>query len=93
MGTREAPGNRGLFYGLTPALDWCGFKIAMSNSSSSSSGGIGLPGLLTVLFVGLKLTGHITWPWIWVLSPIWISIGFALIVVGIIYLAAYWSVK
>jgi len=29
--------------------------------------------LLTVLFVGLKLTGHITWPWIWVLSPIWIS--------------------
>jgi len=64
----------------------------MSNSSSSS-GGIGLPGLLTVLFVGLKLTGHITWPWIWVLSPIWISIGLALVVLGLIYLIAYWSTK
>ena len=51
----------------------------MSSSSSSSSGGIGFTGLLTVLFVGLKLTGHITWPWIWVLSPIWIS---ALIVIA-----------
>jgi hypothetical protein len=43
------------------------------SSSSSSSSGIGFPGLLTVLFVGLKLTGHITWPWVWVLSPLWIS--------------------
>ena len=65
----------------------------MSNSSSSSSGGIGFSGLLTVLFVGLKLTGHITWPWVWVLSPIWIPIGLALIVLGFIYLVAYWSTK
>jgi hypothetical protein len=43
------------------------------SSSSSSSSGIGFTGLLTVLFVGLKLTGYIAWPWIWVLSPIWIS--------------------
>lgn len=28
------------------------------------------PALLTVLFVGLKLTGYITWPWLWVISPI-----------------------
>jgi len=27
--------------------------------------------LLAVLFVGLKLTGHITWSWGWVLAPIW----------------------
>lgn len=45
----------------------------MSSNSSSSSSGIGFPGLLTVLFIGLKLTGHITWPWVWVLSPLWIS--------------------
>jgi uncharacterized protein (DUF983 family) len=50
----------------------------MSNNSSSSSSGIGLPGLLTVLFVGLKLTGHITWSWWWVLSPMWITILIAL---------------
>jgi len=58
----------------------------MSSSSSSSSSGISFAGLLTVLFVGLKLTGHITWPWIWILSPLWISflifIGF-LILLGI----------
>lgn len=68
-------------------------EFTMSSSSSSSSGGIGFPGLLTVLFVGLKLTGHITWPWIWVLSPIWISLLIGLTVLGIIYLVAYWSVK
>ena len=58
----------------------------MSSSSSSSSGGIGFTGLLTVLFVGLKLTGHITWPWIWVLSPIWISalIGIAILTIILI---------
>ena len=47
----------------------------------SSNSGIGWPSLLTVLFVGLKLTGHIDWSWWWVLSPIWISIA---AVVGIL---------
>ena len=58
----------------------------MSSSSSSSSGGIGFTSLLTVLFIGLKLTGHITWPWIWVLSPIWISalIGIAILTILLI---------
>jgi hypothetical protein len=46
------------------------------NLSSSSTGGIGFTGLLTVLFIGLKLTGYITWSWWWVLSPLWI--GFAI---------------
>lgn len=41
----------------------------MSKISSSSSG-IGFCGLLTVLFVGLKLTGFIDWGWLWVLSPL-----------------------
>jgi hypothetical protein len=44
----------------------------MSTSSSSSSG-IGFTGLLTILFIALKLTGIISWSWLWVLSPIWIS--------------------
>ena len=30
--------------------------------------------LLTVLFIGLKLTGYIAWSWWWVLSLIWIPI-------------------
>jgi len=60
----------------------------MSASSSSSSGGIGFTGLLTVLFVGLKLTGHITWSWWWVLSPIWISFLFVLTLILIIGIVA-----
>lgn len=52
----------------------------MSNSNSSS-GGVGFCGLLTVLFVGLKLTGNIDWSWWWVLSPIWISALFAVLVI------------
>ena len=55
------------------------------SSSSSSSGGIGFAGLLTVLFIGLKLTGHITWSWVWVLSPLWIS--FALFIVFVLIAA------
>jgi len=60
----------------------------MSSNSSSSSSGIGFPGLLTVLFIGLKLTGHITWPWVWVLSPLWISLLIGLTILAIILLVA-----
>ncbi len=49
----------------------------MSNSSAyASSSGIGFCGLLTILFIALKLTGYITWSWVWVLAPLWV--GFAL---------------
>lgn len=41
--------------------------------SSSSSSGIGFSGLLTVVFVYLKLTHVIFWSWWWVLAPIWIG--------------------
>ena len=54
-------------------------------SESSSSSGIGFVGLLTIVFITLKLTGYIAWSWWWVLSPLWVS--FALIfaiVVGIL---------
>ena len=56
----------------------------MSNSSSSStSGSIGTSGLLGVLFVGLRLTGFIDWPWVWVLSPFWIPLAIALALLAI----------
>ena len=59
----------------------------MSDSSSStSSSGIGFCGLLTILFVGLKLTNYIDWSWWWVLSPLWVptAVMLAIIVLGII---------
>ena len=59
----------------------------MSDSSSSNrGGGIGFAGLLTVLFIGLKLTDNIDWSWWWVLSPLWIGIALVLsiFVIGIV---------
>ena len=61
--------------------------MSSKSDNSSSSSGIGFCGLLTVLFIGLKLTKFITWSWLWVLSPSWIPIALvilALIVLGII---------
>ena len=50
----------------------------------TNNGGIGFTGLLTLLFIGLKLAGVIDWPWLWVLSPAWIST----IVVAVIIIVA-----
>lgn len=46
-------------------------------ASSNSNGGMGLGGVLLVVFIILKLCKVIAWSWWWVLSPIWIV--FALI--------------
>lgn len=37
---------------------------------------MGIAELLTVLFVALKLMGHIDWSWFYVLLPVIISFGF-----------------
>jgi hypothetical protein len=47
----------------------------MSNSNS----GTGFGGLLTIVFVVLKLTKIIDWAWIWVVSPLWIGVLLAII--------------
>jgi hypothetical protein len=44
---------------------------------SISTGSV-FPSLLAVLFIGLKLTGSINWPWIWVLGPLWIPLALIL---------------
>ena len=59
----------------------------MSNNKTTTSSGIGFSGLLAILFIALKLTGYITWSWLWVLAPIWITfifVVFILIIVGIV---------
>lgn len=44
-------------------------------------GGIGFVGLLTLVFITLKLTGVIAWSWWWVLAPLWISFGLSIVLV------------
>lgn len=50
----------------------------MSDSSSSAGGGISFAGLLTIVFIVLKLCHVIAWSWLWILAPLWL--GFAVIV-------------
>ena len=50
-------------------------------ASKSSSSGIGLTGVLFVVFLVLKLTGNIDWSWWWVTSPLWIPVVFLLCIV------------
>lgn len=47
-------------------------------SKNSASGGIGFWGLLTIVFITLKLTNLIDWSWWWVLAPVWIGAIIAL---------------
>ena len=56
-----------------------------SVSATATAKGIGFTGLLTVAFVVLKLCGIIQWSWIWVLSPIWISVILWVIFFVILY--------
>ena len=52
----------------------------MSNSKNVS---INFPilGILGLIFITLKLTGHIAWSWLWVLSPFWIPLAIALVII------------
>lgn len=56
------------------------------SDNSTSSGGIGLDGLLLVLFIGLKLGGVINWSWWLVLSPLWAPLAILLFVLFIAFL-------
>ena len=69
----------------------------MSNSTTRS-GGIGITGFLGILFIILKLTGTITWSWLWVLAPIWIPVALAAIIMigalafmGLMLLVVLWK--
>ena len=43
----------------------------MDDKTVSVQVGPGFLGLLTIVFITLKLTGYIAWSWWWVLAPLW----------------------
>lgn len=55
---------------------------------SSSGGGIGFTGLLTISFIVLKLTHFIAWSWFWVLLPIWISAALVIAFLAMLLIVA-----
>lgn len=59
-------------------------------SNSNSGGGIGLGGVLLVVFIVLKLCEVIAWSWWWVLCPLWIPIAVWLVLVVIAGIFSSW---
>ena len=57
-----------------------------NNESKGATGGIGFVGLLTIVFITLKLLGKITWSWVWVLSPTWIPIIICVAIIIIVFI-------
>lgn len=57
-------------------------EVTVTNNS------LGLAGALTVLFVALKLTGHIGWSWWWVFAPVWMSVAFVATIFLLVFIVA-----
>lgn len=59
-----------------------------TKDASAAKNGVGFIELLQLVFITLKLTGHITWSWWWVLSPTWISLIIACAILVILVVVA-----
>lgn len=41
---------------------------------------------LTIIFIILKVSSQIDWPWIWVLCPLWIPAAVCILIFAILFL-------
>lgn len=62
-------------------------------NNNSGGGGISFFTALTIAFIALKLAGVIDWSWVWVLSPMWISIAVVLIFLLVMSINGDWWFK
>lgn len=65
--------------------------MSKNNSSSTTTGGLGFTGALSLIFITLKLLNVIDWSWVWVLSPLWIT--FAILVFGVCFIVIFYAIK
>ncbi len=56
-------------------------------SRVTSYKGIGIIEALTFIFIILKLTNVVSWPWRWVLAPVWITICLAIVLFGAVMIS------
>lgn len=47
--------------------------------------------ILVLIFITLKLTGHITWSWWWVFAPFWIPIVIAFCLLVTVFIVERWN--
>jgi hypothetical protein len=62
--------------------------VSSNSNAQSAGGGVGFAGLLTIAFIVLKLVGVIHWSWLWVLSPVWITIAVVLVIMAVVITVA-----
>ena len=57
-------------------LEECSFSLEKGRCFENKEETINLSffGVVAIVFIILKLTGTITWSWLWVLSPLWIGL-------------------
>ncbi len=54
---------------------------------AQATGSVGLCSLLFLVFVVMRLTGHIDWAWYWIAAPLWIPATFVAIMIVLVGLA------
>ena len=59
-------------------------KTINNTNTTTKSAYLSFGAILTLIFIVLKLTGCITWSWVWVLAPLWIDfiIGVILMIIA-----------
>jgi hypothetical protein len=59
------------------------------SDKKTNTNGIGIGMILFLIFMTLKLTGHITWSWWWVTAPLWIPVLAVITIAGTALLIAF----
>ena len=59
----------------------------------ATGGGLGFTGLLTIVFIVLKLCNVIDWNWFWVLSPTIFSVALWIVLFVIVMIIALVNIK
>jgi len=62
------------------------FRFGNTELNVNRTNNIDFVGLLQILFIALKLIGVIDWSWVWVLSPIWISLLLFVLIILIFFI-------
>lgn len=67
-------------------LEECRFSLESGRYFENTEETINLSflGMLAIVFITLKLTGTITWSWLWVLSPFWIGLILCAIITAVV---------